>query len=273
MPIRSEPLRPALTRCPGPMIAASISPAISAATAKGLRGIKMNCMSRPCFLNNPRSRATHTAVMLSLVTLDDKFDLTWAFKNCGPQRVANSTLARNRQGYARKALRIITEPIDGSSAKTLASTDGSRLNDSQRRRAKRTKKLRVPGNSIARFFTQGYGDRKAVFGNIEIVTIGVRTASLGIGPSVRARFRQFVGIDLLHALDDLLATFDLETEMVETIGGILFMVRENGEVEVTVGEKDGATLFLALVQHLHLKDIHIKLRQFSRILRTNGQMF
>src|SRR5262245_13635472 len=125
MPIRSEPLRPALTRCPGPMIAASISPAISAATAKGLRGIKMNCMSRPCFLNNPRSRATHTAVMLSLVTLDDKFDLTWAFKNCGPQRVANSRLARNRQGYAWKGLRIVTEPIDGSSANTLASTVGA----------------------------------------------------------------------------------------------------------------------------------------------------
>src|SRR5262245_25697982 len=115
MPIRSEPLRPALTRCPGPMIAASISPAISAATAKGLRGIKMNCMSRPCFLNKPRSRATHTAVMLSLVTLDDKFDLICAFKNRGAQREASSRLARNRQGYARKALRIVTELNDGRS--------------------------------------------------------------------------------------------------------------------------------------------------------------
>src|SRR5215467_663796 len=122
------------------------------------------------------------------------------------------------------------------------------------------KKLRVPENSIARFFAQGNGDRKAVFRNIEIVAIGVRTASLGIGPSVGARFGQVVWIDLLHPLDDLLAAFDLEAEMVETIGGILFMVRENGEVEVTVGEKDGATLFLAFVQHLHLKDIHIELR-------------
>src|SRR5262245_10478633 len=127
--------------------------------------------------------------------------------------------------------------------------------------------------SSGRFFAQGYGDREAVFGNIEIVAIGIRTASLGIGPPVGARFGQFVWIDLLHALDDLLAAFDLETEMVETIGGILFMVRENGEVKVTVGEKDGATLFLAFVQHLHLKDIHIKLRQLSGILRTNRQMF
>src|SRR5262245_1134523 len=125
MPIRSELLRPALTRCPGPMIAASISPAISAATAKGLRGIKMNCMSRPCFLNNPRSRATHTAVMLSLVTLDDKFDLTCAFRNREAQRKSSSRLARNRQGYARKTLRIITELIAGSSAKALASTVGA----------------------------------------------------------------------------------------------------------------------------------------------------
>src|SRR5262245_42800054 len=90
------------------MIAASISPAISAATAKGLRGIKMNCMSRPCFLNNPRSHATHTAVMLSLVTLDDKFDLTCAFRNRGAQRKSSSRLARSRGGNARKALRITT---------------------------------------------------------------------------------------------------------------------------------------------------------------------
>src|SRR5262245_42289600 len=160
MPIRSEPLRPALTRCPGPMIAASISPAISAATAKGLRGIKTNCMSRPCFLNKPRSRATHTAVMLSLVTLDDKFDLTWAFKNCGPKRIANSRLAKNRQGYARKALRIVTEPIDGSSAKTLVSTDGSRLNGSQRRRAKRTKSFACQKTQLLGFSPKGTATEK-----------------------------------------------------------------------------------------------------------------
>src|SRR4029450_10877186 len=80
--------------------AASISPAISAATAKGLRGIKMNCMSRPCFLNKPRSRATHTAVMLSLVTLDDRFDLTWPATSLGAQTGAEKA-ARSRKRTAR----------------------------------------------------------------------------------------------------------------------------------------------------------------------------
>src|SRR5258706_982181 len=72
MPTRSDPVLAELIRWPGPMIPASISPAISAATASGERGITTYCMSRPCFLNKPRSRATHMGVMLSLVTLDAK---------------------------------------------------------------------------------------------------------------------------------------------------------------------------------------------------------
>ena len=107
----------ALTRCPGPIIAASISPAISAATARGLRGIKINCMSSPCFLNRPRSRATHTAVMLSLVTLDDKFDLICAFRNRGAQIEASTRLAKSRQ---KKALRIITVLIGRAFTQPLA---------------------------------------------------------------------------------------------------------------------------------------------------------
>ena len=53
-------------------MAASISPAINAASANGERGMTIYCISRPCFLNRPRSRATHTTVMLSLVMLDAK---------------------------------------------------------------------------------------------------------------------------------------------------------------------------------------------------------
>src|SRR5258706_15390802 len=72
MPTKSDPVLAELIRWPGPMIPASISPAISAVTASGERGITTYCMSRPCFLNKPRSRATHMGVMLSLLTLDAK---------------------------------------------------------------------------------------------------------------------------------------------------------------------------------------------------------
>src|SRR4029450_12910444 len=116
--------------------------------------------------------------------------------------------------------------------------------------------LRQSGKLTVRFFAQGYGDRKAMFRNIEVVAIRIRTAGLGIGSSVGAGFRQFFGIDLFHPLDDLLAVLYLKAEMGEAGGGVLLMGGENGEVEVTVGEKDGAAFILAFVQHLHLKDIH-----------------
>src|SRR6185436_1203933 len=73
------------------MIAASISPASKAAMAKGLRGMRMNCMSTPYFLNKLRSRATQTWVMLSLVTLDDRLDLVWANNKLGAQTIDERT--------------------------------------------------------------------------------------------------------------------------------------------------------------------------------------
>ena len=76
--MRSEPVLAELIRWPGPIIAASISPATSAAIASGERGITTYCMSSPCFLNRLRSRATHIGVMLSLVMLEAKLVLICA---------------------------------------------------------------------------------------------------------------------------------------------------------------------------------------------------
>src|SRR6516165_699165 len=97
-----------------------------------------------------------------------------------------------------------------------------------------------PWNLLAGFcfwLAHGFYLEKPMFGNVEIVAIGIRSTDLGIGPSIGTRFRQFVVVDLFHLLHNSLTAFSL-----------------------------------VFVQHLHLKNIHIKGREFPSILRANGQM-
>jgi hypothetical protein len=55
--------------------------------------------------------------MLSLVTLDDKFDLICAFSNRGAQTEASTRLAKSRQ---EKALRVVTVLIGRAFTQPLA---------------------------------------------------------------------------------------------------------------------------------------------------------
>ena len=59
---------------------------------------------------------------------------------------------------------------------------------------------------------------------------------------------------------DLLAAFDLEPKMIKAIGRILLVIRQDGEIEITVGEKNRPALFFVFVHQFHLKDIHVELR-------------
>ena len=69
------------------------------------------------------ARATHTAVMLSLVTLDDKFDLTWPATSLGAQTGADEA-ARSRKRTAR----IPAEgPIVIIGRASIKAFEGSRL--------------------------------------------------------------------------------------------------------------------------------------------------
>ena len=74
------------------MIAASISPATSAAIASGERGMTTYCMSRPCLRNRPRSRATHMGVMLSLVMLDAKVVLICACAGAANRQIVIASI-------------------------------------------------------------------------------------------------------------------------------------------------------------------------------------
>src|SRR6266478_869800 len=229
MPMISAPLLAALTTWPGPTIAASISPASKAAMDKGLRGMRINCISRPCFLNKPRSRATQRAVMLSLVTLPAKLVRVCAANRAGSTR-ANMT-ARTIEASTR---------ISGT--ESLAAQLFIAI-------------------GLARFFlTNRLHIEKTVLRNVEIVAIRIRPAGLRIGPSIGTLLRQFVGIDLFHLLDDGLAVFDFEAEMVQTVGRVLFVVGDDGQVKITVCEENSSPFLFALVEHLHVKDVHIKRR-------------
>jgi hypothetical protein len=95
MPITSVPPAAALTKCPGPITAMSISPATSAETASGERGIRMYWTSSPYFLNRPRSLAIQTAAMLSLVMLEEKLDLIWAGDCVGKKPTAKAKIKIN----------------------------------------------------------------------------------------------------------------------------------------------------------------------------------
>jgi hypothetical protein len=69
-------------------------------------------------LNKPRSRATHTAIMLSLVTLEERFDLIWPVTSPVTQKGASKP-ARRRQRDTRNALRILTVLIGRASEKGI----------------------------------------------------------------------------------------------------------------------------------------------------------
>src|SRR4029077_6080620 len=179
MPMISAPLLAALTTWPGPTIAASISPASRAAMDKGLRGMRINCISRPCFLNKPRSRATQRAVILSLVTLPAKLVRVCAANRAGSTR-ANRT-ARTIETSTRIAG---PEPL---AAQLLIAI------------------------RLARFFLANrLHIEKPMLRDVEIVAIRVRPAGLRIGPSIGALSWQFVGIDLFHLLYNSFPVFDFE---------------------------------------------------------------
>jgi hypothetical protein len=97
MPITSVPPAAALTKCPGPITAMSISPATSAETASGERGMRIYWTSNPYFLNRPRSLAIQTAAMLSLVMLEAKFERICADNCAGKKPTVQKKIKRTRQ--------------------------------------------------------------------------------------------------------------------------------------------------------------------------------
>src|SRR5438445_2916855 len=81
---------------------------------------------------------------------------------------------------------------------------------------------------------------KTMLGNIEVVAVRVRAADFRVRSPVRARLRQFRVIDFLHSFHGGLAVLDLKAEMIKTIGRILLVIGKNGEIEIAIGQKDGA---------------------------------
>jgi hypothetical protein len=77
--------------------------------------------------------------------------------------------------------------------------------------------------------------------DVEIVAIWIRPACLRVGPSVWARFWQFIWIDLLHLLYNGLAVFDLEAEVVQPIGRVLIFIGDDGQIKITVSEENGSS--------------------------------
>src|SRR5918996_3635274 len=143
------------------------------------------------------------------------------------------------------------------------------------RRQRRGEDLRPPLTIalLARLlFTDRLHVEKTMLGDVKIVPIWVGTAGLGVRPAVRPRLRQFPVVDLLHLFDYGLTVLHLKAEMIKAIGRVLLVIGKNGQVKVAVSEEDGASLFLAPVQQLHIEYVHIKRRQLSRIFRSNCQV-
>src|ERR671935_95208 len=52
----------------------------------------------------------------------------------------------------------------------------------------------------------------------------------------------------------------------------LLVIGKDGEIKISIGEEDSATLALVLVQQLHLKNVHVKRCELPGIFSPNGQM-
>src|SRR5687768_9357674 len=97
------------------------------------------------------------------------------------------------------------------------------------------------------FFAYRFNRQKSMLGYVEVIAVNVRGAGFGIRSPVRTLLRQLVWIEFLQSLDDLFSVLDLKAEMIQAVGGLLLVIGQDRQIEITVGEIDGSSLILIFV--------------------------